>query len=711
MEHHLIEVQDEHSEAMTDAVTRAVITVKDALSDGGAVLEGLENKASVQIACSAVNNEAVEDFSEILSVKAIDKTPARQSASDRQLARRRRRRKRWLAVSRTVAIWRTAIDFAWRVVVQRRNFSEDVAGGVEARRKLAAEFRDALLRLGPTFIKFGQLLSTRVDVLQPEIIAELSFLQNEVPGFCPERAKAIVREELKIKHLSEVFMRFDHEPLAAASLAQVHRARLLNGDEVIVKVQRDGLREQFDVDCFNIKFLASVADRLDPENEGVASNWRGIADTSESVLYREINFMVEKDAAKAFRHAFEVGTTYEAGSTMTRAKPLPYVKVPRTYDACCTSRVLVLEYVPGIKINDVAALQRMDGINLATLIERLTTSYLEQLCRHGFFHCDPHPGNVAVDTGYPGGRIVYYDFGMMENIEPMVKAGFVDLVYALYKNAPVLACDALEQMGVLRQGLDRFSIERIATNYLNSFTATVSSKNARGLTGVDMDAKKWETEMSVEEQRAARRDRRAQIGKDLFATQADRPFVFPPKFTFIFRALTTIDGIGKSLDRSYDLTRLSSPYLRELADLRDGSRYKSALGELLEKVGWRPIDFKQLIMQPRNVASADRSIKRIECGDLKLRVRSIELEAQLTRVEIRQRMYGTAALAVCASKLAANTVLSSSTSMFNYAAKYSLQKGLVFGATWAVLEAIGAYCGLAKLEKNKMRFNNELGEG
>jgi len=190
-----------------------------------------------------------------------------------------------------------------------------------------------------------------VDVLQPEVIAELSSLQNEVPGFCSDRAKAIIKEELKIKHLSEIFTRFDCEPLAAASLAQVHRAQLLNGDDVIVKVQRDGLREQFDVDCFNIKFLASVADRLDPENEGVASNWRGIADTSETVLYREINFMVEKDAAKAFRHAFEVGTTYEAGSTMTRAKPLPYVKVPRTYDQLCTSRVFFSVEVFDVRIN------------------------------------------------------------------------------------------------------------------------------------------------------------------------------------------------------------------------------------------------------------------------------------------------------------------------------------------------------------------------
>ena len=148
----------------------------------------------------------------------------------------------------------------------RRKFS-DAQGpeAVAARSKLAADFRDALLRLGPTFIKFGQLLSTRVDVLPPEVIKELAPLQNEVPSFSPARAITIVKEELGVKDIYDVFETFEREPLAAASLAQVHRATLKeNGDEVVVKVQRDGLREQFDVDCANIKFLARLADRFDP---------------------------------------------------------------------------------------------------------------------------------------------------------------------------------------------------------------------------------------------------------------------------------------------------------------------------------------------------------------------------------------------------------------------------------------------------------------
>jgi len=631
-------------------------------------------------------------------VEAVSRAAGAQTSVPTMSSRRRWRRFR--ALSRTYATWGTAVGFAFRVARNRRKFRDaSSTDAVAARSKLAADFRDALLRLGPTFIKFGQLLSTRVDVLPPEVIRELATLQNEVPSFSSERAVTIIKEELGISDIYDVFATFEREPLAAASLAQVHCATLReSGEEVVVKVQRDGLREQFDVDCANIRFLARLADRFAPENEGVASDWKGIADTSETVLYREIDFRVERDAAIKFREAFEGGNGQ---------KRMDYVKVPRTYDPYCTSKLLVLEYVPGVKINDVQGLAKLEGVDLEQMSRRLTFSYLEQLCRHGFFHCDPHPGNVAVDDQFPGGRLIYYDFGMMESIERDVKAGFVDLVYALYKNEPIIACDALEQMGVLRPGLDRFSIERIAKNYLDSFCATVDSKNRDGETGVDQGAAKWETEMTAEESAQARKARRAQIGKDLFATQAERPFVFPPKFTFVFRALSTIDGIGKALDPGYDLSRLSQPYLRELADLRDGSRYATALGELLSKVGWRPRDVREVVTAPRTLASADKSIKRIEAGDLRLRVRSVELETQLQNVETRQRLFGAGAVTV----LLAQAALAGAGAGHVGAARLwrlAVSRGCGAGAAWASLEAFGAYCLLRKADENKKRFANQL---
>lgn len=566
-------------------------------------------------------------------------------------------RRLWQA-RRSMLIWLRALNLAWRFGRVR---SKRGSALVEARRMLAADLRETLVRLGPTFIKLGQLLSTRVDALPPEVIGELVSLQNQVPGFSPARALEIVRQELG----QFPFATFDPEPLAAASLAQVHRATLQgSGDEVVVKVQRDGLREQFDVDCANIRFLAAIADFLDPQEEGVAANWREIAKSSQVVLYREIDFNVERESCERFRENFQA---------------VPYVKIPRTYAEYSTAKVLTMEYVSGSKITEPPP-----SCDRTQLAARLTTSYLDQLCRHGLFHCDPHPGNVACDDGYPGGRIIYYDFGMMEAIEPNVKRGFVDLVYSLYANKPLLAVDALETMGVLKPQLDRFSIERLARVYVSTFAETVSA-----------DAP-WDNQVDAREARARRRARRQKLGADLFTTQADRPFIVPPEFTFVFRALSTIDGIGKCLDRDFDLTKLSSPYLRELADLRDGSAVKTALLAASERLGWRPKDIAQIVRQPRTIGQIQTALTRIERGDLKLRVRTTECESVVERLEARQKLTSYALAAALLADFGTQPALRLSAVL--------LKKTALVAALLCAAKAAKAFLDLDKLERRKARF-------
>ena len=547
-------------------------------------------------------------------------------------------RRSWWVVKRSVYIWTSCIGHALKVARLRgRGLEGDAL--VNARASLAAELRDTLIKLGPTFIKIGQLLSTRVDVFTPEVIAELAKLQNEVPPFPTKRALKIIRDELGAG-VEDIYASFDPTPLAAASLAQVHRAVLKTGEEVIVKVQRENLLELFKIDLWNINLVARLADRFDPQTEAVGANWKAIAKTSGEVLFREVDFDVEREAAVTFAKNFEKSKS---------------VKIPKMYEELCTKKVVTMEYCPGVKISDTQALKEKgyDPVHLAT---RLTTSYLEQVCRHGFFHCDPHPGNLAVDDGYPGGRLIYYDFGMMEVMETDIKKGFVDLVFSIYENLPREACDALEAMGVLRPGVDRYSIERIARNYLNTFQSTLSNAD-----------NKWENEMSEKEKRETRRARRAkarrplaqfsarnstsltrrpplpsQIGQDLFATQADKPFVFPPKWTFVFRAFSTIDGISKGLTKTYDLSRISQPFLKELANLRDGSTTTTALRTAGKRLGLRPKDLGQVVTQPRRVAEIVERVRRIEDGDVKLRVRTIEVERMLDRLEERQTMIGAA---------------------------------------------------------------------
>ena len=580
-------------------------------------------------------------------------------------------RKLW-AVKRTLYIWSSVVGHALQVAMLRRrqNFGMAEQALVEARTRMAASLRDTLIRLGPTFIKIGQLMSTRVDVLPPEVIKELSQLQNEVPGFPAKRALKIIQKELG-QSVDQLFQSFDVEPLAAASLAQVHRAVLRTGEEVVVKVQRENLLDLFAVDLWNIRLVAWLADRLDPQTEATAANWKAIADTSGDVLYREVDFNIERRAAEEFADNF---AKHEA------------IKVPRTYRDLSSSKVMTMEYCPGVKISDSEALAR-EGFDPVHLAAELTNSYLEQVCRHGFFHCDPHPGNLAVDHGYPGGRIVYYDFGMMEVMEPEVKKGFVDLIFSIYENLPREACDALEAMGVLRTGVDRTSIERIARNMLSTFQSTLSSAD-----------NKWENEMTPEEKRAARRARRAKLGQDLFATQAEKPFLLPPKWTFVFRAFSTIDGIGKVLHPGgYDLTRISQPYLRELANLRDGSTTTTAIKEVGRRLGLRPKDIAQAVGQPRAVAALAESVRRIEEGDVKLRVRTLEVERALERMEERQQLVGNA--------LGAGLLLELSQRVVGVSQWFRLPFYLACAKLG--LDGYMAWGRMHKLEMQRRRFSND----
>lgn len=185
-------------------------------------------------------------------------------------------------------------------------------------------------------------------------------------------------------------------------------------------------------------------------------------------------------------------------------------------------------------------------------------------------------------------------------------------------------CDAFEKIGVLRKGVDRISIEKITRFFLSEFSR-----------GVAKDGQ-WTNQLSKEEQRELTKKRRQQLGADLFSVGSDVPFKFPPTFTFVFRAFTSLDGIGKGLDPKYDLTRLAQPFLKELIDLRDGSAALSFIKSWGKQLGWRPIDISNAVTSPRKIANLEDIVTRMEQGDLKLRVRVLESERSFQRMELVQ---------------------------------------------------------------------------
>ncbi|CAI0554641.1 unnamed protein product [Linum tenue] len=282
--------------------------------------------------------------------------------------------KTYSTIQRTVEIWGSVFTFVFKAWLNSQKFSYrgmTEEKKVVRRKALAKWLKDTILRLGPTFIKIGQQFSTRVDILAQEYVDQLSELQDQVPPFPSETALSIVEEELGAP-VEDVFERFDFEPIAAASLGQVHRARL-KGQEVVIKVQRPGLKDLFDIDLKNLRVIAEYLQKIDPKSDGAKRDWVAIYDECASVLYQEIDYTKEAENSELFASNF---------------KDMDYVKVPNIYWEYTTPQVLTMEYVPGIKINKVEALDKL-GLDRKRLGRYAVESYLEQILSHGFFHADP----------------------------------------------------------------------------------------------------------------------------------------------------------------------------------------------------------------------------------------------------------------------------------------------------------------------------------
>ncbi|MCS6958350.1 MAG: AarF/ABC1/UbiB kinase family protein [Aquificaceae bacterium] len=293
------------------------------------------------------------------------------------------------------------------------------------RYKQEEHLRLAFEELGVTFIKIGQILSTRPDILPESYINELSKLQDRVPSANPEDIKSVLEKELG-KKVEEVFLEFEEEPLASASIGQVHRAVLKNGKKVVLKVQKPGVEREVEED---LAILEEIVERASKTELGRVWEIKSLLEEFSYTIRNELDYIREGRNCETFRKNF---------------KDYKGVYVPEVYWEYTTKKVLCLEYIEGIKINNLSEL-KAGGYDLATLARMGARIYLKMVFNDGFFHADPHPGNFLV---MKDGSIALLDYGMVGTLSNMDRLNLFQLMYGIVKNDLDLVMDALYDLGI-----------------------------------------------------------------------------------------------------------------------------------------------------------------------------------------------------------------------------------------------------------------------
>jgi len=475
-------------------------------------------------------------------------------------------------------IWFFVLSLMFKLWLYNKSWS--YSGGMteakqaQRRKAQAVWIRNTLLDLGPTFIKVGQLFSTRADIFPGEYVEELAKLQDKVPAFSYEQVEKIIQQELG-RTIPELFYSFEPVPLAAASLGQVHKAVLHSGEAVVVKVQRPGLKKLFEIDLQILKGIARYFQNHPKWGRG--RDWMGIYEECCKILWEEIDYLGEGRNADAFRRNF---------------RAYDWVKVPRVYWRYASPRVLTLEYMPGIKISQYEALEAA-GLDRKTIARLGAQAYLQQLLNDGFFHADPHPGNIAVS---PSGALIFYDFGMMGRIKSNVREGLMETLFGIASKDGDRVVKSLIDLGALAPVGDMGPVRRSIQYMLDNF----------------MD-KPFENQ-SV-----------AAISDDLYDLAYDQPFRFPATFTFVMRAFSTLEGVGKGLDPEFNFMEVAKPYAMQLMSDLNGPEGNTFLNELSRQAA--QVSSTALGL-PRRL---EDTLEKLERGDVRLRVRSLETERLLRR--------------------------------------------------------------------------------
>jgi len=434
--------------------------------------------------------------------------------------------------------------------------------------------RLALEELGPTFVKLGQLLSTRPDLLPPAYIAELSKLQDAAPPVPAEAIRRTIREELGADP-EELFASFEWTPLASASIGQAHTATLADGTEVVVKVRRPDAVRQVNED---LEILTNLAERAARAWEAARTyNIPGIVQEFAQTLRAELDYLREARNAERFAANFA---------------DRPEVVIPRVHWDTTSSRVLTLERMTGTKISDIAQLDA-DGVDRRRLARTGTELMLQMLFEDRFFHADPHPGNMFV---HPDGSIALIDFGMVGEISEELYEKFAAFFIAFTERDPAALADALIDLSVTRGSVDEDALRIGLTSFVGRYSG-------RPLSELHF----------------------SQMATDLLRMVREQRLQLPGPVSLVIKVLMMIEGIGVQLDPDFDLNAVLTRYARRL------TREQLSLEALLRRMGSGSADAGALLVEaPGRVR---RLLAQVDRNGLEVHLRAAELDPLVGRAE------------------------------------------------------------------------------
>lgn len=434
--------------------------------------------------------------------------------------------------------------------------------------------RRALEELGPTFMKLGQILSTRPDLIPEAYQAELAKLQDAAPPVPAEAIRAVVREELG-EDAFAAFSEFDDAPLASASIGQVHAARLADGTKVVVKVRKPGAVERIREDLEILHNVAVRASRAWPVLDEY--NVVGLVGEFSRTLTKELDYLEEGRSAERFAANFAGDERY---------------RFPRVFWSTTTSRVLTLEFMEGLKINDVKALDAA-GLDRRALADHSAAALAQMIFEDGFFHADPHPGNMFVE---PDGRISIIDFGMVGEIDDKLRGDLGHLLIALARKDARRLARALEAMSLTGPVRDRARLAADVAEFIQLYD------------GVDL------ADVNI-----------ARMAQKLLAVVRTHRLLMPAEAAIVIKMMVMADGLGRVLDPGFRLSRVLEPHVRRLLI----EQYSpAALLRGIRGAGLSALDLASDV--PDLVDSMNRIL---ESGGFEVHLRADELEPMLARAE------------------------------------------------------------------------------